>query len=296
MNRHIAALAAPALLAAMMGSASAQAPAAPPAVTVTPSPAAGDTVVARVNGSPITEADLAIAADDPSLSLPGMDDAQKRDLLVGYMVDLKLGAQAAEAAKVGQGPEFARKLAYLRDKVLLDEYLDREVKKAVTPEASRKLFEDTVKTMKPEEEVRARHILVETEDEAKKALARVKGGEDFAKVAAELSKDPGSKVEGGDLGFFTKERMVAPFADTAFKMQPGQISDPVRSQFGFHIIKVEEKRQKPVPAFAEMKEQVETYLTRKTQQDLIVALREKGKVERLDQPAAAATPTAPAPK
>jgi peptidyl-prolyl cis-trans isomerase C len=123
---------------------------------------------------------------------------------------------------------------------------------------------------------------VESEDEAKKAHERVKAGEDFAKVAGDLSKDPGSKAEGGDLGFFTKDRMVEPFAETAFKLEPGQISEPVKSQFGWHVIKVEEKRTKPVPTFEETKEQIDAYLGRKAQQDLILALRQKGKVERLD--------------
>jgi peptidyl-prolyl cis-trans isomerase C len=211
------------------------------------------------------------------------------------MVDLKLGARAAEAAKIADSPEFARKLAYFRDKLLLDDYLEREVKKTVTPEAARKLYDDTVKTMQPENEVRARHILVEQEDEAKNAYARVKGGEDFAKVAGELSKDPGSKGEGGDLGFFTKDRMVQPFAEAAFKLEPGQVSEPVKSQFGWHVIKVEEKRVKPVPPFEEMKEQVEQYLTRKAQQDLVLKLRQNAKIERLDQPPAEAKPGEPAP-
>jgi peptidyl-prolyl cis-trans isomerase C len=242
-------------------------------------------VIARANGVEITEGDLAIAGDDPALQIPGVPDAQKRDLLIGYLVDLKLGAQAAAAAKVGDSPEFARKLAYARDKALLDDYLDQESKKAVTPEAARKLYDETVKGIAPETEVRARHVLVETEDEAKKAYGRVKGGEDFAKVASELSKDPGSKTDGGDLGFFTKDRMVEPFAEAAFKMEPGQISEPVKSQFGWHVIKVEEKRTKPVPSFEEMKEQVENYLARKAQQDIIMGLRQKAKIERFDQPA-----------
>jgi peptidyl-prolyl cis-trans isomerase C len=266
-----------------------------PAAPAAPAPASGDKVLARAEGVTVTEADVALAADDPALSLPGMTDAQKRDVLVSYMVDLKLGARAAEAAKIGESPEFSRKLAYFRDKLLLDDYLEREVRKSVTPEAARKLYDDTVRTMKPEEEVRARHVLVEQEDEAKKAHARVKAGEDFAKVAEEFSKDPGSKGEGGDLGFFTKDRMVAPFAEAAFKLEPGQISEPVKSQFGWHVIKVEEKRVKPVPAFEEMKEQVEQYLTRKAQQDLVLRLRQNAKIERLDQPPAAAKPAEAAP-
>ena len=239
-------------------------------------------VLAKVDGIEITEADIAVAAEDPALQLSQVPEAQRRDLLVGYLVDLKLGARAAEAAKVGDGADFARKVAYARDKALLDTYLEQESKKAVTPEAARKLYDETVKGLTPEPEVRARHVLVETEDEAKAALARLKGGEDFAKVAGDLSKDPGSKAEGGDLGFFSKERMVEPFAETAFKLEPGQVSDPVKTQFGWHVIRVEEKRTKPVPTFEETKEQIDTYLGRKAQQDLILALRQKGKVERLD--------------
>ncbi|MBZ6077659.1 peptidylprolyl isomerase [Microvirga puerhi] len=249
-------------------------------------PAAGaqqsNKVVARVNGQDITEADIAVAAADPALQLPSIPDDQKRELLTSYLIDLKLGAKAAEAAKVGDSPEVARKLAYTRDKTLLDEYLDQQARKSVTPEAARKLYDETAKTMTPEQEVHARHILVDNEEDAKKAAARVKGGEDFAKVANELSKDPGSKSDGGDLGFFTKDRMVEPFAEAAFKLEPGQISDPIKTQFGWHVIKVEEKRNKPVPSFEEMKDQVNAYLERKAQQDLIVGLRKDAKIEKLD--------------
>jgi peptidyl-prolyl cis-trans isomerase C len=272
----------------------------PPAVPTTPAAPAAPVdptkVVARVNGEPITEADVTAAAEDPALALPGTDEKQKRDLVIGYVVDLKLGAKAAEAAKLGDSPEFKRKLAYMRDKLLVDEYLDQETKNAVNEAAARKLYDETSKTMKPEDEVRARHILVESEDDAKKVAARVKGGEDFAKVAAEMSTDPGSKQEGGELGFFSKDRMVAPFAEAAFKMKPNEISDPVQSQFGWHVIQVEERRTKPVPAFEELREQIDQYLTRKAQQDVVLALRKTGKVERLDGPPAAATPTAPAAK
>ena len=165
--------------------------------------------------------------------------------------------------------------------------LGAEAKKAVTPEAARKLYDETAKSLAPEEEVRARHILVEEEAQAKAALERLKKGEDFAKLAAELSKDPGSGKEGGDLGFFTKDRMVAPFAEAAFKLGKGEISEPVKSQFGWHVIKVEDKRTKALPAFDDVRAEIDSYLLRKGQQDVILALRGSAKVERLDQPAAA---------
>ncbi|MBA9062763.1 peptidyl-prolyl cis-trans isomerase C [Methylobacterium fujisawaense] len=287
-----------AVMIAMPGLALAQAPQkaptpaanTPAANTPAAAPAAApsaDSVVASVNGKPITQGDLAIAADDPALSLPGVDEAQKKNLLVDYMVDLRVGAQAAESAKIGDTPEFKRKLAYFRDKLLLDDYLEQEAKRAVTPEAEHAIYDQTVKLMKPEEEVHARHILVDNEAEAKKIAARIKGGEDFSKVAAEASKDPGSKTEGGDLGWFTKERMVPDFANAAFAMKPGQVSDPIKTQFGWHVIKVEEKRTKPQPTFDELKEQIDQHLIRKAQQDMILKLRSEAKIERTDAPPAA---------
>jgi peptidyl-prolyl cis-trans isomerase C len=218
-----------------------------------------------------------------------------RELLINYVIDLKIGTLAAEAAKLSDNQAVQRRLAYMRQKTLVDEYLEREVKKAITPDSVRKFYDETVKTLKPEEEVRARHILVESEDEIKKIAARLKTGEDFVKLAGEISKDPGSKKEGGDLGFFTRDRMVAPFADAAFRLQPGQVSEPVKTQFGWHIIRLEEKRMQPVPPFEQMKEQVENYLARKTQQDTILALRNKAKIERIELPPAPVTPPASVP-
>jgi len=253
-----------------------------------------DKVVAKVDGIEITESELALAADDLGERTAQMPEERKREELINYLVDLKLGARAATAAKIGEAPEFARRLAYNRDKLLLDDYLMTEAKKAATPEAAKKLFDDTVKALKPEEEVHARHILVPEEAEAKAALERLKKGEDFAKVAGELSKDPGSGKEGGDLGWFAKERMVPEFAEAAFKLEKGQVSEPVKSQFGWHVIKLEDKRTKPLPSFDEVKPQIDQYLVRKAQQDIIVGLRDKAKVERLDKPAAAPAPAAPA--
>ncbi|HEY5797796.1 MAG TPA: peptidylprolyl isomerase, partial [Bosea sp. (in: a-proteobacteria)] len=191
---------------------------------------------------------------------------------------------------------FVARLAYFREKVLLDQYLTAEARKAATPEAAKKLYDETTKAMAPEEEINARHILVEDEAQAKAVVERLKKGEDFAKVAAELSKDPGSGKEGGSLGWFTKDRMVPEFADAAFKLTKGQVSEPVKSQFGWHVIKLEDKRAKPLPDFAAVKPQIDQYLERKAQQDIIVALREKAKIERLDQPAAPSTPAPAEPK
>ncbi len=129
----------------------------------------------------------------------------------------------------------------------------------------KKAYDDAAKQQKPETEIHARHILVATKEEADAALKRIKAGEDFAKVAKDVSKDPGS--DGGDLGWFTKDRMIPEFADAAFKLDVGQVSDPVHTQFGWHIIKVEGKRQTTFPPFDQVKDQVERYVVQKAQAD-----------------------------
>jgi len=266
------------------------------ALVASPLYAQADKVVAKVDGIAITEREVALAAEDLGERLAQLPDERKRDEVINYLVDLKLGAKAAAAAKVAEGPDFAARLAYFREKVLLDQYLTAEGKKAASPEAAQKLYDETTKAMPPEVEVNARHILVEDEAQAKAIAERLKKGEDFAKLAGELSKDPGSGKEGGSLGWFTKDRMVPEFAEAAFKLEKGQVSDPVKSQFGWHVIKLEDKRTKPLPEFAAVKPQIDQYLERKAQQDIIVALREKAKIERLDKPAEApaAKPAAPA--
>ena len=266
------------------------APAAGADAAATPDPA---TVVARANGIEITEADIAIAAEDPSLSLPDMGEEQRRGIIIGYLVDLKLGAQAAAEAQISETEDFQRRLGYFRDKLLLDDYLQQRVEEAVTDEAARKLYDETLAAVEPEDEVRARHILVAEEAEANAIVERLEAGEDFAVIAAEASQDPGSKGQGGDLGFFTKERMVAPFAEKAFELEPGQTSEPVQTQFGWHIIRVEERRERPTPGFEEMRTQIDSYLARRAQQETILTLRQEAEIERLDAPAEDAGEAAP---
>ncbi|MCB1543522.1 MAG: peptidylprolyl isomerase [Methylobacteriaceae bacterium] len=241
-------------------------------------------VLAKVNGVEITDEDLAIARDDLSARLPRQLAGPARDkALLDNLIVAKVVAQKAEAEKLAASPEFARKLAYLRDKLLTETYLGKIAETANTDANIQKTYDEVAKSQKPEPEIHARHILVPTEDEAKKALARVKGGEDFAKVATEISKDPGSK--GGDLGWFTKDRMVPEFAAAAFKLdKPGDISEPVKSQFGWHVIKLEEKRTKEFPKLDQVRDQVVRYIMQKAEGEEVVKLREAAKIERFDAP------------
>src|SRR5438309_8488785 len=166
----------------------------------------------------------------------------------------------------------------------MDNLLAVEGKAATTDDNMKKVYEDAAKQISGEQEVHARHILVETEDQAKKIEDELKKGADFAKLAKKESKDPGAS-DGGDLGFFTKEQMVPEFSTVAFALDPGKISDPVKTQFGWHIIKVEEKRTRKAPDFEQVKPQIETYVVRKAQADYVAKLRTAAKVERMDEAA-----------
>ena len=188
-------------------------------------------VLAKVNGVEITEDDMKLALDDIGPGLPRQLEGKARDFYVlDFLIDEQLVVQKAQADKVAETPEFAKKLAYLRDKALMETLLGKVAKEAATDAAIKQTYDEAAKNQKPDTEYHAHHILVPTEDEAKAALKRVRSGEDFTKVATELSKDPGAK--GGDLGRFTKDRMVPEFGDAASKLEPGQVSEPVKTQFG----------------------------------------------------------------
>jgi peptidyl-prolyl cis-trans isomerase C len=241
-----------------------------------------DPVVARVNGAEIRSSDLAIAEEEVGSNIPPMTAEGKRDYLVTYVSDMMLVAKAAEDKKLAEDPGFKRRLAYLRNKLLMETMLHAEAKTAVTDAAMHKVYDEAAKQIGGEKEIRARHILVESEDEAKAILAELKKGTDFAELARLKSKDPGAAAEGGDLGYFSKDQMVAEFSDAATKLDKGQLSDPVKTQFGWHVIRVEDKRDRPVPPFDQVKEQIENYVVRRAQAEVISKLRQGAKVERID--------------
>lgn len=245
---------------------------------------ASDPVIARVNGVDITQGDLALAEEDMGADMPATSPEAKRENLISYLADIIMVTQAADKKNLGDNPDFKRRLAFLRNKLLMGYELQREAKTALTDEALHQTYDEAVRSMAGQEEVHARHILVEDENEAKSLLEQLKSGADFAALAKEKSKDPGA-AEGGDLGYFTKDQMVPEFADVAFKMYPGQLSNPVKTQFGWHVIKVEDRRTKQPPEFDKVKDQLEAYLARKAQTDFITKLRQSAKVERLDKAA-----------
>ena len=255
------------------------------AATQTAAPKGTGAVVAKVNGVEVRESDLALANEDIGQQVPAATPEAKRDYLITYIGDTILLTQAAEAKKLHETDEFKQSLDFARKKLLMGKLLESEAKAAVTDSALRKVYDDAIKQMTPEQEVRARHVLVETEDEAKAVREEIEKGADFAEVAKQKSKDPGTAVEGGDLGYFTKEQMLPEISEPAFKLEIGKLSEPVKSSYGWHIIKTEDKRAKPVPEFEQVRGQVESYAIRKAQAEYLAKLRESAKIERLDKPA-----------
>ncbi len=240
-----------------------------------------DAVVARVNGVEIRASDVALAEEDLGSNVQQLPPESKREQVISYLADVILVAKAAEAKKLAEAPDFQRRMAHARNRLLMETLLQSEAKAATTDDAMRKVYEEAAKQMGGEKEVHARHILVDTEDEAKTIVAELKKGGDFAELA-KRSKEPGAAERAGDLGYFTKDQMVPVFSDTAFALEPGKISDPVKSEFGWHVIKVEDKRDRPVPPFEQVKSQIENYLVRKTQAEFVGKLRQDAKIERLD--------------
>jgi peptidyl-prolyl cis-trans isomerase C len=265
-----------------------------------------DPLVAKVNGTEIHQSDLAVAEEEAG-QIPPMSPDAKKDYLVQFLTDMILVSKAAEAKKMADSDSFKRRIAFAREKLLMEDMLQSVGKSALTDEAMHKVYDEAVKQMGEVQEVHARHILIRAapgdekaskaaEEKIKAVIARLKKGEDFEKVAKEVTEDPSGKGNGGDLGYFTKEQMVPEFSEIAFKLEKGQISEPVKTQFGWHVIKVDDKRVKPSPTFEEVKPQIEQFVTRKAQAELVTSLRASAKIEKMykvEEPKAPATPPAP---
>ena len=271
----------------------APAPPSPPAVFKYP-------VVATINGQPIRLSELDVAQQALPAQYRNMPLQAVFPALLDRIVDSKLVVQDGRKNKVGDDPAFKKRMVFVEEQVIQDFWLQREIAKKVTPEKLQARYEERLKSMPPEEEVHARHILVASEDEAKAIIADLKKGGAFDKIAKEKSTDKASGAEGGDLGWFKKSDMVKEFADAAFALKKGEMTEaPVKTQFGYHIITIEDRRKAPPPAFEEMQDQLREELARETVTAFLDTLRASAKIEKFNIDGtkidpAAAKPTAPA--
>jgi peptidyl-prolyl cis-trans isomerase C len=244
--------------------------------------AKADPVVARVNAIEIHRSDVVHALGSLPPQVQQMPIAQVYPLLLERMIDNKLVAAAGRAQKLQDDAEIKRRVAEFEDRAIQEAYLGKAIQGKLTDAELHKKYDAFVNENPPQEEVHARHILVTSEKAAQDVLVELRKGADFATVAKAKSTD-GSARDGGDLGFFGRGDMVAEFSDAAFAMKPGEVSKaPVKTQFGWHIIKVEERRMSPAPSFDESKEQLRTELSQEMVGEVVDGLRAKAKVERFD--------------
>ena len=242
----------------------------------------GDTVVATVNGQPITESDLRFAENELGGEIANLPPEVKRRALAEYLIDNELFAKAAEEAKISATPEYEQQMRYLKRRVLRELYFDKTLKGKIGEDEAKKIYTEKIAQLKPEEEIEARHILVDSEEKAKELHAKIVAGADFAQLAKENSTDTGSKDQGGVLGYFGHGQMVPEFEAAAFKLEKGQVSEPVHTNFGWHIIKVDDRRKKEPPSFAAVKDTILNSLVVRKAQDTATELRSKAQVEYVD--------------
>lgn len=249
-------------------------------VSLAPLAAAADEVVARVDGVDIKQSDLDFAASEVGPRLGSYRPEDRKRVLLQFVIENELMAAAGEKDNLDETDTFSERVKYHERRALRDAYFDASITGAVSDADAKKIYDEKIATMKPTQEVHARHILVATEDEAKAVKKRVDGGEDFAAVATEASKD--KNAEGGDLGFFARGQMLKPFEDAAFALDVGEISEPVQTKFGWHVIKVEEKRDQQPPSFDEVKAAIMTQLIAQKAQAVVTGLRDQAKIEIVD--------------
>ncbi len=244
--------------------------------------AADTDVLATVNGLEITEGDLAVAAGEYGAQFGGLQGDQQRAALLSALIEIRLLSSEAEKQELDKSDDFARRMAFLRQQALHAVYIDKVVNSAVSDDDVRANYDKQVADAPAVNEVHARHILVKTKEEAEAIIKQLGEGGNFEEIAKEKSQD-GAAANGGDLGYFTEGQMVPEFEKAALALNPGEYSkEPVQTQFGFHVIKVEDKRAKQPPAFDAVKDRVRSVLVREKYIEQVSALRDTAKIEVKD--------------
>ena len=240
-----------------------------------------DKVVAVVNGHEIKTSEVEMAAEDILGQLPDLPAKLRYPFIVEYLVERHLLAQAAVKEGIADSEEYKRRLALYQAKALRDAFFAQVISPTVTEEEMKKAYDTEAAKVAEMERIRARHILVNSEQEAKQVADRLKKGEKFEDLAKKYSLD-GSKDYGGDLGYFSEGEMVPEFSKAAFALKPGQVSAPVKTNFGWHIIKVEDRKKGAAQPYDKVKTALRNILLRKKTQERIIALRRASKVELKD--------------
>jgi peptidyl-prolyl cis-trans isomerase C len=255
-------------------------------------PPPADPIVAKVDGQAIHLSDLKDATQGLPANLRGMPTQTLYPMLLDQMIDGRLLVAEARKSGLDKDPTVQRQVAAAEDRALQTAMLNKEVGPSVTEEAVPARYDQDIAGKPGEEEVHAKHILVDNEAEAKKIIAQLKAGGDFSALAKQYSKDPSGAQQGGDLGFFKKDEMVPEFAAAAFALQPGQVSpEPVHTQFGWHVILLVERRRAEPPSFDQAHDELRQKMIQEGVQKAVAKARASASVEKFNLDGSQARPT-----
>jgi peptidyl-prolyl cis-trans isomerase C len=237
-----------------------------------------ESVIANVNGRAITTTEMGFIAQELGGRLARMTPDQRKEALVTILIDLELVAEAAEKQKLNEGALFKKQMDFLRRRALRNEFFRVNVDEKITDTDLKAFYDKEIGSKPAEMEVKARHILVPEEKEALAVIKELDGGADFAELAKSKSTGP-SGPRGGDLGYFGKGQMVPAFEAAAFALDKGAYTKvPVKTQFGYHVVKVEDKRESPKPKFEEIKTNLRGAVAEQKFSALLNDLKAKAKI------------------
>ncbi len=262
-------------------------------------PATDDPVIARINGQVLHRSDVQIALHGAPPQIQQAPLEQVYPQLLNRMAGGLLLAQAARKAKIDAVPAVKAQLAIAENEILAEAYIASLSRAQITEAKLHEAYDQYAASAPAQDEVSARHILVATEQEAKDVIEQLKKGADFATLAKDKTTDPSGKASGGDLGFFTKQDMVPDFANAAFALKKGEFTQtPVHTQFGWHVIKVEDRRSAK-PTYEQVAPQIAQQMQQQIIDQKLQELKSQGKVELFDlngKPIALGPPPNAAPK
>ena len=248
---------------------------------------AADPVVARVNNTVIRLSDLRQELASQGLVAPSEDvdlSAADHARVLDELIDQRLLALEARRRGLQDSDEARRRLAIAEERILGNVLVETVVDEAVTDEAIRRIYDAQIRLIPLGEEVRARHILVDTQEEAAEVKRLIDEGADFSDLAVAVSLDPATRLEGGDLGYFPRDGILPEFGEVAFNTPVGDVSDPFRSEFGWHVMEVVHRRRQAPPSIEQLRPNIVSYLTFDQMESLVEGLRDSAEVERYDLP------------
>jgi len=241
-----------------------------------------DPVVARVNDSMIRDSDV-----QRELRVRGVESEQplgvgdeNYDLVVEELIDQKLLALEARSRDLHRSPEARRRMAQAEEQILGNVLLETVVNEATDPQVIERIYEEQIRLIPLQEEIRARHILLETREQAEAARALLEAGEDFSDLAVRISLDRATRLDGGDLGYFTRRGVADIFGEIAFSTPEGGVSNPFQTEFGWHLLQVVDRRRQPPPAFETLEPGIVQFRTFEQLQELLVELRANADITR----------------